>query len=137
MKPATSDTTIGDCPMPRNSKVLSTTPVRPAQRDRLRSTPSFTVTSIVNEAGEKDFPWFWTSTTHNSSSRESGRAAVYIAFGRAMGKMHGIWMDVHGAGAQRSDPKTGSPSRWRNGRGPQGDAIRIYNFARPVRDAGR
>jgi hypothetical protein len=45
------------------------------------------------------------------------------------------WLDVHGAGAQRSDPKTGNPSDFPHGRGPQGDAIRIYNCVRLVRDA--
>ena len=44
-------------------------------------------------------------------------------------------MDVHGAGAQRSDPKTGDPRNYPHGRGPQGDVIRIYNFVRCVRDA--
>lgn len=44
-------------------------------------------------------------------------------------------MDVHGAGAQRSDPKTGDPRNFPHGRGPQGDVIRIYNFVRCVRDA--
>ena len=47
----------------------------------------------------------------------------------------GGWVDVHGAGAQRSDPKTGDPSQYPYGRGPQGDAIRIYNYVRLVRDA--
>ncbi len=42
-------------------------------------------------------------------------------------------MDVHGAGAQRSDPKRGDPRRFPRGRGPQGDAIVIYNYARCVR----
>jgi len=42
-------------------------------------------------------------------------------------------MDVHGAGSQRSDPKSGDPSRFPYGRGPQGDVIRIYNFVRCVR----
>ncbi len=41
--------------------------------------------------------------------------------------------DVHGAGAQRSDPKVGDPSDYPNGRGPQGDTVRIYNLVRPVR----
>jgi len=41
--------------------------------------------------------------------------------------------DVHGAGAQRSDPKAGDPARFPHGRGPQGDAIRINNFVRCVR----
>jgi len=43
--------------------------------------------------------------------------------------------DVHGAGAQRSDPKAGDPARYPHGRGPQGDVIRIYNFVRLVRSA--
>ena len=44
-------------------------------------------------------------------------------------------MDVHGAGAQRSDPKSGNPNDYPTGRGPQGDAIRIYNYVRCVRNA--
>jgi hypothetical protein len=43
------------------------------------------------------------------------------------------WLDVHGAGAQRSDPKSGNPTDYPKGRGPQGDAIRIYNYVRLVR----
>jgi hypothetical protein len=42
-------------------------------------------------------------------------------------------LDVHGAGAQRSDPKTGDPRNFPHGRGPQGDVIRIYNYVRLVR----
>ena len=44
------------------------------------------------------------------------------------------WKDVHGAGAQRSDPKAGDPNDYPTGHGPQGDAIRIYNYVRPVCD---
>jgi hypothetical protein len=44
------------------------------------------------------------------------------------------WIDVHGAGAQRSDPKIGNPADFPKGHGPQGDAIRIYNYVRLVRD---
>ncbi len=44
------------------------------------------------------------------------------------------WVNIHGAGAQRSDPKSGDPTAFANGRGPQGDAIRIYNYVRLVRD---
>jgi hypothetical protein len=58
-----------------------------------------------------------------------------VAFGRAMGYM-GSWIDVHGAGAQRSDPKSGNPASYPTGHGPQGDAIRIYNYVRLVRAAG-
>ena len=43
-------------------------------------------------------------------------------------------LDVHGAGAQRSDPKAGDPAAFPHGRGPQGDVIRIYNYVRCVRD---
>jgi len=43
------------------------------------------------------------------------------------------YVDVHGAGAQRSDPKTGNPAMFPHGRGPQGDVIRIDNFVRCVR----
>lgn len=39
--------------------------------------------------------------------------------------------DVHGAGAQRTDPKSGEPSY---GFGPQGDVRRVYNYVRFVRD---
>jgi hypothetical protein len=52
----------------------------------------------------------------------------------ALGTMHNAWIDVHGAGAQRGDPKSGDPAEYPSGRGPQGDAIRIYNFVRAVRD---
>ncbi len=100
--------------------------------------PVFNCTSITNEANQKDYPSFWTSTTH-LSQRQQGRdkSACYICFGRAMGCMHGTWMDVHGAGSQRSDPKQGDASRFPEGRGPQGDAIRIDNYVRLVRDIAR
>ena len=63
-----------------------------------------------------------------------GAHAVYVAFGQAFGTMNGRTMNVHGAGAQRSDPKSGDPGDWAGGFGPQGDDIRIYNHARCVRD---
>jgi hypothetical protein len=47
-----------------------------------------------------------------------------------MGKRFGVWMDVH----QRSDPKAGNPLALSDGFGPQGDAIRINNYVRLVRD---
>ncbi len=94
--------------------------------------PLFNVTAITNELGKSDYPFYWTSTTHISSN-SSGATAVYLAFGRATGYMNGAWVDVHGAGAQRSDPKTGNASSYPQGRGPQGDAIQINNFVRVVR----
>jgi hypothetical protein len=43
------------------------------------------------------------------------------------------YVNVHGAGAQRSDPKVGDPANFPHGRGPQGDVISIYNYVRLVR----
>lgn len=97
--------------------------------------PLFNCTQVTNEAGQKDYPAYWSSTTHQRyASDRVGVNACYVCFGRAMGYM-GRWIDVHGAGAQRSDPKNGNPNDYPNGFGPQGDAIRIYNYVRLVRNA--
>ena len=90
--------------------------------------PIFKITSIKNEGGEMDSPYYWSSTTH-LDGRVQADTAVYVAFGRALGEMRGKIMDVHGAGSQRSDPKTGQPMS----RGPQGDMIRVNNYVRMVR----
>jgi|APSaa5957512622_1039677.scaffolds.fasta_scaffold02176_4 hypothetical protein len=95
--------------------------------------PIFNTSTITNEAGQLDFPAFWSSTTH--ANQVSGGNASYVNFGRSMGNMNGHWMDVHGAGAQRSDPKTGSAADWPTGHGPQGDAIRVDNYVRCVTDS--
>jgi uncharacterized protein DUF1566/EF hand domain-containing protein len=78
--------------------------------------------------------WHWTGTTHLEN--HSCGFAVYLCFGRAFGAMHGVRMNVHGAGAQRSDPKTGDPEVWSSGNGPQGDEVRINNYVRCVRGGG-
>jgi len=98
--------------------------------------PVFDMTLIIDEANHSNYPFFWTSTTHESFL--NGQAGIYIAFGEALGWMtnsQGNYelMDVHGAGSQRSDPKNGDPSLYPYGRGPQGDVIRIYNYVRLVR----
>jgi len=90
--------------------------------------PVFDSTAITNEGGQLDYPYYWTSTTH--ANMYSGGSAAYIAFGRTLGYMDHAWVDVHGAGAQRSDPKTGDPGVYPTGHGPQCDAIRIFNYAR-------
>ncbi len=99
--------------------------------------PLFSVTPITDEAGDTNYPFFWTSTTHLDGPPETGYA-VYLSFGEALGYMPsptGVyeWVDIHGAGAQRSDPKSGDPADYPTGHGPQGDAIRIYNYVRLVR----
>ncbi|PMH46880.1 hypothetical protein BCU68_00475 [Vibrio sp. 10N.286.49.B3] len=90
--------------------------------------PIFYTSSINNEGDEKDYPYYWASTTHLDGAVPE-RGAVYVAFGKALGKMRGKVMDVHGAGSQRSDPKIGQP----RSRGPQGDYIRVDNYVRSVR----
>ncbi len=95
----------------------------------------FYTSFIINEAGQIDTPCYWSSTTFANRTAAPGANAAYVAFGRAMGYTNGRWADVHGAGTLRSDPKAGDPEDFPAGFGPQGDAIRIYNYARLVRDA--
>lgn len=109
----------------------------PATSGTAAINPLFTVTGITNEGGAADFPFYWTGTTHLDNM-----GAVYVSFGRALGWMQmppnsGNYqlLDVHGAGAQRSDPKSGDPANYPVGLGPQGDVIRIYNYVRCVRTA--
>jgi len=101
--------------------------------------PVFNITSIIDEGGNINYPFFWSGITHTSSNG-SGEFAVYIAFGEALGWMemppnsgNYFLVDVHGAGAQRSDPKSGDPANWPYGNGPQGDVVRIDNYVRCVR----
>ena len=109
----------------------------PETTDSAAIDPIFQSTAIENEAGEQDFAFYWTSTTHKSSRNMA--SAVYLCFGRSGGFMRDRrtreyrLLDVHGAGAQRSDPKQGDASRYPQGRGPQGDVVRIDNLVRLVR----
>ncbi len=100
----------------------------------------FSCTEITNEGGVKDWPWYFTSTTH-ARQDGSGSAAVYLCFGRAMGYFGNKWDDVHGSGAQRSDSKTVDTNGytyvtdgWYYTSSPQGDATRWTNYVRLVRD---
>jgi hypothetical protein len=123
--------------------------------------PVFNCTTITNEGGKADYPCCWSATTHAGFQGGGaamyvafGRAAGWMSpralaggpperrdsFGRGPGpggppgKDAGDYhfVDVHGAGAQRSDPKAGDPAMFPHGRGPQGDVIRIYNYVRLV-----
>ncbi|GAB6042186.1 Lcl C-terminal domain-containing protein [Endothiovibrio diazotrophicus] len=86
----------------------------------------------INASGVANYPYFWSGTTHNDGP--NSEYAAYLAFGEARGYFNDQLMDVHGAGAQRSDPKSGDPSVYAGvGHGPQGDVIGIYNYARCVR----
>jgi len=106
----------------------------PDTTDSAAIDPRFNATAIINEAGQTDYAYYWSSTTHSNWTNEPGRAAAYVSFGRGLGYMNGSWRDVHGAGSQRSDPKSGDPDDYPTGNGPQGDAIRIYSYVRLVRD---
>ena len=103
----------------------------PDTTDSAAIDPLFEATPITGEDGFDNYGWYWTSTTH----LDGPGGGVYVAFGEAMGQMNGEWLDVHGAGAQRSDPKTGDPDDYPvGGEGPQGDVQRVFNLARCVRD---
>ncbi len=83
--------------------------------------------------------WFWTGTTLLESPPHLGVGSegVYFSFGQAFGVYRHLiiykkLVNVHGAGAQRGDPKDGDPANWSSGFGPQNDEIRIYNYVRCV-----
>jgi len=98
--------------------------------------PLFSTTEIEDPEGiSGQYPFFWTGTTHQDGPNPYS-SAVYIAFGEAQGLMKDKLMDVHGAGAQRSDPKSGEADDYPQFHGPQGDVRYVYNAVRCVRDAG-
>ena len=97
--------------------------------------PLFTCTPILDYNGNSgQYGYYWTS-----SPLQDGPSpytdAVYFCFGEAKGLMNGQLLDVHGAGAQRNDPKAGSTEDFPDSFGPQGDIRKVYNFVRCVRDA--
>ncbi|MEE4292286.1 MAG: hypothetical protein V2J13_11120, partial [Cycloclasticus sp.] len=97
--------------------------------------PLFSTTQIQDPDENSQYPYFWTGTTHiDSYNPVVYDKAVYIAFGEAQGKMNDVLYDVHGAGAQRSDPKSGVPANFPDYLGPQGDVRYMLNYVRCVRD---
>jgi hypothetical protein len=109
--------------------------------DYTRRAPAIDPMFQTSKLADGEYPFYWSSTTHlDGPPDRMGNAAVYVCFGRGLGWMQfppgrGEYrlMDVHGAGAQRSDPKIGNPADFPHGRGPQGDVIRISNYVRCVR----
>ncbi len=96
--------------------------------------PVFETTETKDPDGNSgQYPFFWTSTTHLDGVNPYD-SAVYIAFGDGQGKMRQNLLDVHGAGCQRSDPKSGNINDYPQYFGPQGDVRYVYNFVRCVRD---
>ncbi|MFZ9935789.1 MAG: DUF1566 domain-containing protein [Luteolibacter sp.] len=99
----------------------------------------FSCTQITGENGQADYPWYWSGTTH-AAYTGSAEAGAYVCFGKGWGYMNSTWIDVHGAGCQRSDPKSGSladytyaPYGYYHPIAPQGDGIRLLNHVRLVR----
>lgn len=105
----------------------------PMATDSAAIDPIFEISEIRDMNGQKQYPYFWSSTTHLDGANPYS-SAVYIAFGEAQGIMNGKLMDVHGAGAQRSDPKSGKPEDYPSAFGPQGDIRMVYNYVRCVRN---
>ena len=113
----------------------------PATTNSAAIDPIFNCTEIIDESGTPNYPYYWTGTTHANWTDEPGIAAVYVCFGEAPGWMeippnsgNYTLLDVHGAGSQRSDFKTGDPENYPYGHGPQGDVVRIFNYVRLVRN---
>lgn len=94
--------------------------------------PFFSCTPITDPGNQLNYGYYWTGTTHLDGA-DPEAAAVYVCFGEAQGVMNGNLMDVHGAGAQRSDPKSGNTSDYPQFFGPQGDVRYVYNLVRCVR----
>jgi hypothetical protein len=83
---------------------------------------------------QQDSYYVWTSTTQGDFKY----TAVYVAFGQAWSKKNSEateYFDWHGAGAQRSDPKSGAPSDYELASDMATDYISIDNWVRLVRDA--
>ncbi|MBI9049600.1 MAG: DUF1566 domain-containing protein [Anaerolineaceae bacterium] len=85
--------------------------------------PMFSVSEITNEAGNADYPYYWTSTSARFQSGGDFYYAWYVAAGRAVNN-EGV--DYHGAGAVRFDTKE------EDGPAAEGGE-RYYNYVRLVR----
>ena len=95
--------------------------------------PLFECTEIVDPDGNPgNYPFYWTGTSHLDGATPYS-SGVYVAFGEGQGEMNGVLMDVHGAGCQRSDPKSGNKDDYPQFFGPQGDVRYVYNYVRCVR----
>ncbi|MFZ4456182.1 MAG: DUF1566 domain-containing protein [Bacteroidales bacterium] len=81
----------------------------------------FSCTSILNDGGKADYPYYWTSTSAMSMANGTYPYAWYVAFGQAE---DGNGENLHGAGAVRFDKKTVG-----TGEGEE----RVLNYVRLVR----
>jgi|JI8StandDraft_1071087.scaffolds.fasta_scaffold19346_2 hypothetical protein len=82
----------------------------------------FTCTSILNDGGNADYPYYWTSTSAISLANGAYPSAWYVAVGQAE---DGNGENLHGAGAVRFDKKLIG-----TGEGEE----RVLNYVRLVRN---
>ena len=106
----------------------------PSTTNSAAISPLFSISQIKYEKNVVDYPFFWSSTTHLDGPTPA-RRAVYFCFGTGFGKSprNDELIDVHGAGAQRSDPKSGNKNDYPQFFGPQQDILCVYNAVRCVR----
>lgn len=84
--------------------------------------PLFRCTSITNESGYPDYPWYWTGTSAIAQSDGQYSFAWYVAFGRA-GDEYG--KDLQGAGAVRFASKASGASVVGEGNGRTSNYVRL------------
>ena len=94
--------------------------------------PIFSTSQITNPDGKTNYPYYWSATTLLDGPKP-GNQAAYLPFGIASAKVGGNIVDAHGAGAVRSDPKSGRAEDYPKYFGPQGDMQLVYNYVRCVR----
>ncbi len=83
-----------------------------------------------------DPSWVWSSTTQGDFKY----TATYISFGKAFSKKTSSateYFDWHGAGAQRSDPKSGTPSDYEMASENATDLVMTKNYTLLVRSANK
>lgn len=96
------------------------------------NTTYFDVTPTQFESSNDSY-YFWTNTTQGDFKH----TAVYVSFAQAWSKKNSDstqYYDWHGAGAQRSDPKSGIPADYELASEMATDYISIDNWVRLVRD---
>jgi hypothetical protein len=92
-------------------------------------------TSMFTLTGSNDISdplWVWSSTTQGDFKY----TATYISFGKAYSKKNSStkeYFDWHGAGAQRSDPKSGTPADYEMASENATDLVMTKNYTIMVR----
>jgi hypothetical protein len=94
----------------------------------------FQATARTTPDGTNDYPYYWSSTTLLDGPAP-GNQAAYVCFGRAVAFFQGRYVDAHGTGAVRSDPKVANGQSYPQPFGPQGDLQYVRNWVRCVRTA--